>query len=197
LSGRPATPSPYAGNGVLRTPATALDEAVLPFPLRLRLTAAVPSKDTLSVVTLSWTGKHLRLVPTHTSFFRLASEDQDGVQQLADDLLKYFAFRDIRLLLVRRGPGTGPYSVSSGTSMIETILHLMPFPCIPQHTQAVLGWVNSADWMLPLPQRGYRSERRKLQGRAIETAAFGIAKVLEACSPGTSPSPQRQLPGRS
>lgn len=181
-------PSPYAGNGVLRPrqvePALAAPE--LP---HLRLTAGVPSKDVLSLVTLSWTGKHLRLVPTSTAFFHLASEDQQGLQRFADEVYAYLAARQISFLVVRRGPGTGPQSVSTGTTAMETVLKLMPVPCLAPHTQRVLAWVNSAEWLLPLPQNGYRAERRRLQTRAIETAAFAIAKILEACSERLSPEP--------
>lgn len=151
-------------------------------PRSLRLTGAVAAKDVLSVVTLSWTGQHLRLVPTHSAFFHLRSEDQAGVWQLYREVLGFLTASSIDLLIVRQGPGVGPNAVCTGTTRIDTILQLMPVTCVQPHTQRVIAWLNSDDWLLPLPQSGLPAKRRKHQNRAIETAAFGIAKVLEACS---------------
>ncbi|MFM6830807.1 MAG: hypothetical protein ACKOVA_10825 [Novosphingobium sp.] len=148
----------------------------------------------MSVVTLSWTGKYLRLVPSQTDFFFLASEDQHDVQQFYHSLLGYFTEHGIRQILVRRGPGTGPQSVCTGTIRIAAALQMMPFACPEIHVQSVVGWARSTTWLLPLPQRGFRAVRRKLQSRAIETAAYGIAKYLEACSKSTAVRiPDREL----
>jgi hypothetical protein len=144
----------------------------------LRLTAAVPSKGLLSVVTLSWNGVHLYLVPSATTFLRMGSEDQLGVRQFACDVWNYFSNQDVDEILVRRGPSEGPRKVSTGTTKIETVLQLMPFTCAHVHVQRVTGWANRENWLLPLTQKELPARERDLQELAIETAAFGVACVL-------------------
>jgi len=49
----------------------------------LCLTAAVPSKELLSIVTLSWNGSLLYLVPSVTTAFTMAHLDKANVRQAA------------------------------------------------------------------------------------------------------------------
>ena len=145
----------------------------------LHLTAAVPSKELLTIVTLSWNGRHLYLVPTATTFFTLTQDDQASVRQLARDLWIYFEQRQIDGILVRRGPSAGPHQASAGSTRFETILQLLQLTCAHVHVQKVLGWARQQEWLLPLPQAGLRATEAKLQEQAILTAAFGIACVLD------------------
>lgn len=144
----------------------------------LRLTGALPAKDVLSVVTLSWNGTRLYLVPSATAFFTLESDDQAGVRQLARDVWEFCRDRAIVELLVRRGPPVGPRQVATGTTKIETILQLMPLTCAHVNVQRISGWLEQKQWLLPLPQPNLRVKLADVQQRAIETAAFGIACVI-------------------
>lgn len=183
----------YAGNGVLRpeNPEGPLDRPLA--PPYIRFSAAVPSVDTLSIVTLSWTGRHLRLVPKDSPFLTLKSESQQGVQRFRQDVLDFITERDVPILLVRRGPATGPNQVSTGTTRMATVLQSLPIPCPESHTQRVLGWLGRHNLLLPFPQRGFRAEKRKLQAKAIETAAYGLGVILEACRTEVSRQKLAQL----
>jgi hypothetical protein len=173
--------SPYAGNGVLARDSAPVKNRGVIVPPSLRFSAAVPSVDTLCIATLSWTGQHLRLVPRDSAFLLLQSETQAGVQRFSQDALAFLTEHAIPLLLVRKGPGDGPRSVATGTTRMATALQTLPVPCPQVHTQKVLGWVGRTEPLLPLPQPGFRAHKRALQAKAIETAAYGISVLLEAC----------------
>lgn len=183
----------YAGNGVLRpeNPAHLLSSPLAP-PC-FRFSAAAPSVDTLSIVTLSWTGRHLRLVPTGSTFVSLQSESQRGVQQFGQDVRDFINEREIPILPVRLGPSTGPNPVSIGTVRMATVLQSLPIPCPELHTQRVLGWLGRHNLLLPRPQPGYRQKKRELQAKAIETAAYGMGVILEACRTEVSRQQLAQL----
>jgi hypothetical protein len=146
------------------------------------MTAAAASADLLSIVTLTWSGQNLRLAPSATAFFHLESDDQAAVRRLANDLVGFLVERSVPTLIVRRGPDSGPRRSSRGAVKIETILQLMPLTCVHVHVQRLNAWVNSRDWLLPLPQPRLRSTWRDKQELAIQTAAYGIACVLSAGS---------------
>ena len=148
-------------------------------PTQLYLTAAAPSKDLLSIVTLSWNGSHFYLLPSRTTFIELPSDDQAGVQELARELWDFFASRNVSELLVRRGPTAGPHQASAGSTKFEAVLQLLPLTCAHVHVQKVVGWVCKENWLLPLPQSDLRARAKNLQQQAIQTAAFGLACVLE------------------
>ncbi len=141
-------------------------------------TAAVSSAEQLCLASLSWSGQKLSLLPSRTAYFVLASDDQDGVQALARDLLDFIDQTGIGSILVRRGPGKGPSPVSFRSFKIETILQLLPIDCVGVHVQKVSSWSRKADWLLPLPRGGIDKRARDLQQEAILTAAFGIACKL-------------------
>ena len=156
--------------------------------LPIRLTAAATSHDHLCIATLSWNGKQLYLVPSLTQFFVLGSEDQAGVRDFGRELWDYFGKVQIEELLVRRGATEGPKRTTSAATRIETILQLMPFTCAHVRAQRVSYWAADQNWLLPLSQRGLLARKRKLQELAIQTAAFGIACVLNHRAEQGSPN---------
>ena len=156
-------------------------------PFRLELTAAAPSKELLSIVTLSWNGSHFYLLPSRTTFIGLRTDDQAGVQETAKELWDFFASRNVSELLVRRGPATGPHQASAGSNKFETILQLLSLTCAHINVQKVTGWVCKENWLLPLPQSGLSATAKNLQQQAIQTAAYGLACVLEELHPTHKP----------
>ena len=160
-------------------------------PFRLELTAAAPSKDLLSIVTLSWNGSHFYLLPSRTTFIEMQSDHQAAVQETAKELWDFFASRNVSELLVRRGPGTGPHQASTGSTKFETILQLLPLTCPHITVQKVTGWVCKENWLLPLPQSDLSARAKNLQQQAIQTAAYGLGCVLERAQPTIKPEKLR------
>lgn len=160
-------------------------------PFRLELTAAAPSKDLLSIVTLNWNGNHFYLLPSRTAFVEMKTDDQAGVEKTAKELWDFFASRNVGELLVRRGPATGPHQASAGSTKFETILQLLSLTCAHINVQKVTGWVCKENWLLPLPQDDLNAKAKNLQQQAIQTAAFGLACVLERAQPTLKPAKQR------
>ena len=156
-------------------------------PAQLHLTAAAPSKELMSIVTLSWNGSHFYLLPSRTTFVEMRTDDQAGVQETAKELWDFFASRNVGELLVRRGPATGPHQASTGSTKFETILQLLPLTCPHITVQKVTGWVCKENWLLPLPQSDLSSRAKNLQQQAIQTAAYGLACVLEQLHPTQKP----------
>lgn len=185
--------SPYAGNGILTLATPVAETPPEVTPPSFRLSAAVPSANIVSIVTLSWTGRYLRLVPNDSAFISLESESQQGLAKFKKDVLEFIAPRDIPLLIIRRGPNTGPNPASTGSVRIATVLLSLPIVCPEATSQRIVGWLGRHDIMLPLPQRGYRADKRRLQSRAIETAAFGMGVVLERCREGVTRQQLAQL----
>lgn len=145
-----------------------------------RLTAAVPSTRTVSIVTLSCVNNRLFLVPSLSSFFSIDHDDQSSIRQLAHELFGFVSARCITKILVRRGPPKGPYAIGH---RIETILQLLPPTCAHVNTNRVKNWVERGNWLLPQPQSGLYAQQQGIQMRAIEAAAFGIACHLSDGSP--------------
>lgn len=143
--------------------------------LPLRVTAGVALGNSLSIVTLNWRSQHIRLVPTESVFFEMASDDQAGVRRLADELVQHFESKPVTEILVRRGPGVGPMPVSRASTKMETILQLMPFTCVHVHVQRVSNWAKSQDWRLPLPDSTISAPLKRLQEEAIKLAGYGMA----------------------
>lgn len=185
--------SPFAGNGVLGSASPANRPNLEVAPPTFRLSAAVPSANIVSIVTLSWSGRYLRLVPTDSAFISLESESQQGLAKFKRDVLAFIAPRDIPLLLIRRGPNTGPNPASTGSVRIATVLLSLPIFCPEATSQRIVGWLGRHNIMMPLPQRGYRADKRRLQSRAIETAAFGMGVMLERCREGATRQQLAQL----
>lgn len=146
---------------------------------QLVITAAAPSKNLLSIVTLSWNGSHLYLCPSKSGFFELQRDDQAGVRMFARELWEFTVDSDINGMLVKRGPAKGLHAAAPQSAKMETVLQLLPVPCVDIHVQSISGWRKRADWLLPQTQIGLRSRATALQQLAIETASFGIWKILE------------------
>jgi hypothetical protein len=184
--GEPTEPSPYTGDGVQGAVLISNNRPRQLQPLSFRLTAAVPSVNVVSIVTLSWTGRYLRVVPKDSTFIHLESESQSGLRQFKNDVFEFFSQRDIPLLLVRKGPATGPNAIAMGTARMATVLLSLPIYCPEPTSQRVVGWLGRNNPLLPSAQSGYPAKLRGLQGRAIETAAFGMGIILETCQTGVT-----------
>lgn len=147
-----------------------------------RLTAAVPSTWTVSIVTLSCVNYRLYLMPSLTTFFKIDNDDQKSVRGLADEMLNFVSEGQITKMLVRRGPPKGPYAIGH---RFETVLQLLPPTCAHVNTARVKNWVQRSNCLLPQVQPGIYAQQQGLQMRAIETAAYGIACSL---SEGSTPA---------
>lgn len=144
-----------------------------------RVSALVTSGDTFSLVTLNWTGRSMRLAPT-ASLTLPVDEERVAHRQFEHWLEQFMRSMEIPHVVIRRGPDTGPHQAASLAVKVETVLEYIPSVGTSRvHACAVTGWVNRANWLLPLPQNELSAPERKVQQRCIETAAFVVARVLE------------------
>ena len=144
-----------------------------------RVSAVVTSGDTLSLATLNWTGRSMRLAPT-ASLTLPVDEERVAHRQFEHWLEQFMRSMEIPHVVIRRGPDTGPHQAASLAVKVETVLEYIPSVGTSRvHACAVTGWVNRANWLLPLPQKELTAPERKVQQRCIETAAFVVARVLE------------------
>ncbi|TCJ39098.1 hypothetical protein [Parafrankia sp. BMG5.11] len=144
-----------------------------------RVSAVVTSGNIFSLVTLNWTGRSMRLAPT--ACLTLPVDEERVTHPQFEHWLELFTKgMEIPHVVIRRGPDTGPHKAAPLAVKVETILEFIPSVGTSRvHACAVTGWVNRANWLLPLPQDELTAPERKVQQRCIETAAFVVARVLE------------------
>lgn len=147
---------------------------------RFELTAAAGAADVFAVATLNWTGRSLQLVPTASQIFAMDLSNEMSLPWLLDEVPRFLASMGIAQLILRRGAYSGTRRAHSGLLILETGLEFLPGLTVERvHTSAVTGWA-AAGWHLPLPGADLTARHRKFQLRAIETAAYAAAKVLDA-----------------
>lgn len=143
------------------------------------ISAVVASGDAIGIVTLNWTGRSIRLAPTRSMILPY-EQLAEGISDWIGPVRACLRASKIHQVVVRRGAYSGQRQASRLALEIETALQLEPqLQTITVHTNSVAGWMRRSSWLLPLSQRQLNSRERKLQVRCIETASFGVWRILK------------------